>query len=223
MATVVSVMDRPTFGANTDVVVVVDPEQAVLLWIPRDLWSSVIEDRINRAFARGGHELLTAALAEHGIDAGNGICVGREAVAAALAGVSVRVPVDEPLEFWYPLAPEAPIEEGRKQIRFEPPSEDLAGERIDWWIGARYRVHGAGSDLERIGRQQTFVAALLREGFDFRRLLDPALPVSISDAEAVDDVSQVRASWQLQTLGELVPETIAGMQVFTREPRLERS
>lgn len=223
MATVVSVMDRPGFQANTDVVVVVDPERHVLLWVPRDLWCSVIGDRISRAFALGGHPLLTAALAEHGIDALNGICVGREAVGAALAETTVRVPVDEPVEFWYPLSPEASIREGRRRISFEPPSEDLEGERIHWWIGARYRVRGAGSDLERIERQQTFVAALLRQGFDFGRFLDPDLPVLIAGADAIGDVSQVDADWRFETLGGLVPERIAGKLVLSRKPPPEES
>jgi anionic cell wall polymer biosynthesis LytR-Cps2A-Psr (LCP) family protein len=218
MATVVSIMDRAEADANTDVIVVADPKRRSLLWIPRDLWSPLIENRVNRAFALGGHEGLRSALAGHGIDAEHGICLGRPAVAAALEGISVRVPVEARLEFWYPLAPEAPIEAGRKLVRFEPPEEELAGERIHQWIGARYRVEGPGSDLDRIRRQQTLLAALLRSGFDFGRVLDPALPVLISAAEAIAEISQVREDWCFETLAGLVPRLIDGKDVLTVPP-----
>jgi hypothetical protein len=38
MATVVSVMDRPSFEARADNIAIVDPWERTLTWVPRDLW-----------------------------------------------------------------------------------------------------------------------------------------------------------------------------------------
>ena len=56
MATAVAIMDRAGFGENADVIVVADPEAETLTWVPRDLWSERLGNRIARAYARGGHE-----------------------------------------------------------------------------------------------------------------------------------------------------------------------
>src|SRR5215212_5544445 len=154
MATVIGVMDRDSFGANTDVIVLADSSARELLWIPRDLWCESLGDRVNRAFALGGHVGLSVALAEHGIAGEHSVCLLPAAVGSAFDGLEVEVPVDERIELWYPLAPQRSIKEGRKRVVFEPPVERLAGERLHQWIGARYGVARPGSDLERIRRQQ---------------------------------------------------------------------
>jgi hypothetical protein len=40
-----------------------------------------------------------------------------------------------PRDLW--LSPQRPIEEGKRRIVFKPPFEELSGERIHQWIGAR--------------------------------------------------------------------------------------
>ena len=95
-------------------------------------------------------------------------CVTREATEAALADVSVTVPVPARMVFEYPLEPTARIEDGSKTITFEPPAERLSGERIHQWLGAR-----AGSDLHRITRQQFFLRRLLERGFAVRCACSP--------------------------------------------------
>jgi hypothetical protein len=54
-ATVIGVMDRDSWAARTDNLVVIEPRRHRLFWIPRDRWSDVVGDRINTAFCRGGH------------------------------------------------------------------------------------------------------------------------------------------------------------------------
>jgi hypothetical protein len=218
VATVVSVMDRRGWGANTDNIVVVDPARRTLTWIPRDLWSPMLGNRINTAFRHEKHATLRAALAEHGVYVSDGLCLQREAVANALRDVSVEIPVPKQLRFWYPLEPEHDIQDGRKLVEFDAPSEVLRGERIHQWIGARYDVAGVdGSDLTRIRRQQVLVRRLLEDAFDFSRALaDPKL-VSITGDGALDDLGGVNAQWHFAVMDDnLVVETIDGKSVLVR-------
>ena len=62
----VGVLDSDDWAANTDNLAVVEPARRRLTWVPRDLWCESVGDRVNRAFATGGHGLLVEALAEHG-------------------------------------------------------------------------------------------------------------------------------------------------------------
>jgi hypothetical protein len=216
MATVVGVTDEAPLDSNTDILVVVDPEERRLLWIPRDLWCPGLRKRINQAYMLHGHGGVLRALAEHDIAARHGLYVSRKAASRALEGVSVEVAVSERLEFWYPLSPERPIEQGRKRIRFEPPFEDLSGERIHQWIGARYGADRPRSDLDRIERQKVLLAALLRDGYDFRAVLESSLPVRSSGPEALRELSLVRPTWRFDTLEGLSAAMIEGKIVLTR-------
>ena len=218
MATVVALMDRDSFTARTDVIVVVRPERRELLWVPRDLWCSSLRDRVNVAWQRGGHPALAEALAEHDLDAEHGICLTPRAIGSTLEDETILMPLAEPLEFWYPLAPHQPIEEGRKRIRFEPPLEELRGERIHQWLGARYRTSGAGSDLQRIERQKQLLALLLGDGFDFRRFLAEPSAFQLSSLAALDDLAQVRPGWSMLTLAGLRPQMVEGKDVLRRMP-----
>lgn len=216
MATVIGVMDRDGFGERTDNIVVVEPERRALRWIPRDLWCPGLRMRVNAAFRKGGHAMFQAALHEHGIAVGESICVRRAATERALADVVVDVPVEEPLDFWYPLTPELLVQEGRKLVAFRPPVETLRGERIHQWLGARKKVVGRGSDLERIERQQTFARRLLETGFDFGRVLEDPDLVWASSAAAFDDVRQVDSDWRLETLAVDGDAVVDGAQVLVR-------
>ena len=227
MSTVVTVMDRGGWEANTDNIVVADPTSRRLTWVPRDLWAESIRFRVNKAYARGGHEALAAALADLGLPVEHGLCLRREATERALAGAEVTVPVREPLRFWYPLEPNADIEQGRKPISFDPPEETLRGERIHQWLGARYRREGTSRlpDVERLQRQQVFVRALLEQGFDFRGAVevDPSL-VRASGPEAFEEMSRVDGSWCFETVDDVAAATIDGMMVLVRasHPRISR-
>lgn len=215
--TVVGVMDSDSWMARTDNIVVVDAKRRRLVWVPRDLWSDVVGDRINEAFARGGHELLRAAVREHGFRAESSVVLLRSGVERVLDGIRVTVPVDRRLSYWYPLAPTSRIEDGRKLVVFEPPREALSGERIHQWVGARRSADVPPPmlpDLDRIERQQVLVRALVQDGFAFTRVLeDPAL-TSVAGSQALDVLGAVRAAWRFETFRRFQPATIEGKMVL---------
>lgn len=213
-------MDRDSWEAQTDNIVVVDAKRRRLLWIPRDLWSEVVGDRVNAAFARGGHRLLMEALAEYRLPVGASICCHRSALEQALEGLCISVPVPRQLSLWYPLHPTERLEDGRKVVTFEPPREWLAGERIHQWLGARWAVDpavGALPDLERIERQKVFVRRLLEEQIRFSRLLDDSALVSlVGREEALADLARVQPNWGFRTLDAVRPAAVDGKLVLTR-------
>jgi len=216
MTVVVAILDRDDFGANTDVIVLVDDRRRRLTWIPRDLWSPLVGGRINKAFARGGGDLLLRALARLRFRCGGALVLRRSATEAALDGVTVVVPVSERLDFWYPEHPTRPIEEGRKAIAFEPPEETLSGERIHQWLGARTMIGRPGSDLFRCDRQQVFLRALLTQGFDFRVLLaDPSLH-RIAGTDPLPVLARVTADWEMRTFRSVRDATVEGKSVLVR-------
>jgi hypothetical protein len=224
VATVVAITDRGAWVAPTDNIVVADPRRRRLTWVPRDLWVESIRDRVNRAFYRGGgHQGLIAALLELGLEAEHTLCLRREATEAAAARLTVTVPVEEPLEYRYPLTPTGNVHVESKVVRFDPPAETLEGERIHQWIGARIRVRGAGSDLDRIERQKVFVRALLEQGFDFSSLLAEPEYVDASSDACVAELARVRPDWAFETLGPSKPETIDGMMVLVLTPPRRRA
>lgn len=212
----VAILDRDDWGANTDVIVLVDPVMRHLTWVPRDLWVPSLNDRINAAFALGGGTRLIAALAELRLPAEGLICLRRSATEAALDGVEVTVPVREPLEFWYPLAPTRPIEQGRKRIAFQPPAERLSGERLHQWIGARTPVVGAGSDLLRIERQHCLLAALLATSFDFARALADPTRFTTTGRDPLAVLRQVRPDWHCCLFDSVTDATIDSKAVLLR-------
>jgi hypothetical protein len=213
MSTVVAVMDRPGWESNTDVIVVVRPERRELLWVPRDLWSERLGRRTGEAFAAGGHDALLTALGEAGIAVEHGLCVARETAEAIVDRLELVVPVAEPLRYWYPLVPKARIEDGRKLVSFDPPSERLSGERLHQWLGARYAVGRPSGDLERIGRQQVALREALRAGV---RLGDGAEGIEASAAGAYDDLAQVGHDWRFDTFTRFAPATVRGKKVLVR-------
>lgn len=221
-ATVVGVMDRDSWTARTDNIVVVDAKRRRLVWIPRDLWSDVVGDRINEAFASGGHELLQAAVREHGLRVESSVVLLRAGVERSLDDLGVTVPVASRRRYWYPLAPTLRIEDGRKLVVFDPPCETLRGERIHQWLGARRSADDPPPtlpDLDRIERQQVLVRTLLQDGFAFAKALeDPAL-ASISGSRAHGVLGAVRANWDFETFRRFQPATIEGKMVLVGRRR----
>jgi anionic cell wall polymer biosynthesis LytR-Cps2A-Psr (LCP) family protein len=222
-ATVVGVMDRDSWTARTDNIVVIEPRRRRLSWIPRDLWSDVVADRINGAFCSGGHPLFLAAVRELGFSVEFSVVLLRSAVERALDGLRVTVPVARPMRFWYPLAPTLRLEDGAKLVAFDPPEEALAGERIHQWIGARRSADGPLRlpDLDRIKRQQVLVGRLLQQGFDLSKALaDPAL-VAMSSPTALQPLAQGGSlhGWSFRTHPRVEPATIDGKKVLVRRRR----
>lgn len=209
----VAIMDEDNWTSNTDVLVVIDSRRRQLTWVPRDLWSERMENRINAAFAAGQ---LLPALAELGFPADGLLCLRRGATIAALATVDIEVPVTRPLDFWYPLTPTERIEDGRKQVSFRPPTERLSGERLHQWIGARYAVAGLSSDLHRLARQGILLRALLRQGADFSTLLADPGRVTIEGADPLPLLAQVTADWRMRVFRRVRPETIGTRMVLRK-------
>lgn len=222
---VVCVMDDDSWTANTDNIVVVDAQRQRLVWIPRDLWTDVVGNRINAAYRRGGHELLCAALAECGWPVESSVVVQRSAVERALHSLRITVPVDRTRRYWYPMLPRLMLQDGRKLVVFEPPQETLEGERIHQWLGARRSADSPPpqfADLDRIERQQTFLRRLLEEEFDFSQLLDDLALVRLSDAAALGPLGAVRVDWELHTFSQVEPETRDGKMILIRRRSLLR-
>ena len=216
MATVVGVLDQDSWSTRVDNIVVADPATKTLTWVPRDLWCPALCDRVNEAFAFAGLPGLLCALRYLGIQCEHGLVLRRGATARAAATISVEVPIDERIDFLYPLAPTRPIEEGHKLIYFHPPSERLEGERIHQWIGARMAQERKSSDLERIQRQQVFLLALLQQSFDFKSLIaDPKL-VRMSNKKAIAELASVDSSWRMEAVTGLRYERIDGKSVLIK-------
>jgi hypothetical protein len=212
-AAVVAILDRDEWSSNADIIVVADRRRLRLTWVPRDLWSSRLNDRINSAVRRGGCAELIRALGEFGLVCDAGLVLRRSATEAALAPVTVTVPVTRRLDFWYPLAPTLLIEQGRKHVSFMPPRETLSGERVHQWIGARRFVGGGGSDLSRLRRQQVLLRALLRQGFDFRSaILSPELVQTVGNP--MDALRRVSARWTMTILGPTIPARVGSSAVL---------
>ncbi|MGE3528791.1 MAG: glycosyltransferase [Methyloceanibacter sp.] len=225
MATVVGVLDRDLWEANTDNIAIADPTTKTLTWIPRDLWCPSINHRINKAFARGGIAGLIAALRELGFPCDHGLVLRRSATERAAEGMSVAVPVEERLEFWYPLHPTQPIEDGRKAVSFWPPHEYLAGERVHQWVGARIGVAQDGvalkaTDWHRMERQQVLLQALLKQRFDFAAVISDRHLVRISGEEAIGELALVDATWRMKTFTDVQGESIDGKSVLVKLGKL---
>ena len=216
MATVVGILDRDCWSANTDNIVIANPLSKTLTWIPRDLWCPSLSDRINRAFELGGLERLLSALRELEFQCDYGLVLRRSATELALARVSVEVTVDEPLDFWYPLAPTRPLEEGQKIVSFRPPTERLEGERIHQWVGARKGIGRQTSDWHRMGRQQMFLRALLDQQFSFASIISNRSLVQMSAEDAVEELARVDLNWSMHSFKDARPETIDGKMVLVK-------
>jgi hypothetical protein len=214
MSTVVTIMDRHDWQANTDNIVLVEPARRRLLWVPRDLWCEGLRDRVNAAFKRGGHALLLEALAEHDLEASASLCIARKAVEAALAEVSITVPVPRRLAFWYPLHPTAALEDGRKQIVFEPPRETLEGERLHQWMGARFGVDQVASDFGRIARQKVLLRRLLEERFPFRKVIEDPQWIRWTGPGLLAELAEVEPTWRFDTFSDVEYRTIDGKMVL---------
>ncbi|MCO6432371.1 MAG: LCP family protein [Deltaproteobacteria bacterium] len=207
-----AVLDRDEWGANTDNIVVIDPQERKVTWVPRDLWSGVIQNRLNKAFALGGNELLIKALSEFGLRVSHGVTVWRTLVSDCLNNAEVVVPVPFELRFRYPLSPVTPIEEGYKMVSFSPPKEVLRGERIHQWLGARYGEIESG-DLPRLRRQRTFFQAWMAAGYHCAP--NPA-KMRVTSEAAIGLLYEVSKNWKTETFMEssLVEEIINGKRVL---------
>ncbi len=217
MATVVGVMDERSLRGRTDVTVIADPERERLLWVPRDLWSEGLGDRINRAYELGGHAGLRASLAEHGIDAEDGLVLSRAATERVIAGLEVMMPVAKSFSLTVPEVPGGHIREAKREVSFEPPATRLHGILVHDWLSGRYSSDPKeAGDLGRIRRQQLLLAVLLGEGADLGGVLDNPDEFDLTSEAAIGELAAVRPDWRFETFGPLTPRRIDGKEVLTR-------
>ena len=204
MSTVVSVMDEDSWNGRTDNIAVVEPVKRRILWIPRDLWSKTVNNRINTAFRAGGHRLLIECLREYDIKVESSICFKRSAIINSCQNLRVWVPVERVMKFWYPLNPTKSIKEGRKSITFNPDGELLTGERIHQWMGARISFDKGAGDLNRIERHKILIRHLMAQNFDFKKLICDPDRFPIYGASVFVDLKQVSLDWRFETFGPLL-------------------
>lgn len=215
MSVAVGILDRDAWSSRTDNLAVLDGGNAEIKFVPRDLWCEVLADRVNVAYARGGAGLLRRALSEHGLEVDGVLCLRRRAVETALRDVRVSVPVDRPLRFLYPLTPTAFLEDGSREISFDPPVETLAGERLHQWIGARKVPGGVGSDFDRIARQQQLLRRLAEEGFHFDCLFSDETLYRWHGSEAGwRELMGIRAGWRFSVFDDVAPCIVEGKDVL---------
>ena len=195
MNIMVGVQDQ---DGNTDNIILVNTTAKTLTWIPRDLFSFYLRDRVNRAFDVGGHPLFLNVLKHLGFPADYSVCVSNEAIREVLCDYEITVPVKHSADYYYPLKAFEPIENGQKIVSFSPPFETLIGERIHQFLGARYRINTNECidlpDFERIARQMVFAKQRLIEKFDFTVFL--TRKIFVSDPKAINYLAQVNAEYQ---------------------------
>jgi len=206
---------------NTDVNVVVDPGGRTLTWIPRDLFSKKLGDRINSVFRLGGDQArYREIIADVGFRVEHSVIIWPKAVCRAIEGVSVLVPINKVTKYLYPLTPWQEMKRGGKKVEFSSRTGPLSGERIHQWIGARTRLPGSWSyhpypDFDRCLRQQRLIRVLLDTGFKFSRLLGDGFKAS--GPGAIDELKKVNRRWGTILFDKVVPKTINGTEAFARK------
>lgn len=213
-------MDRSCWSTgDTDNIVVVDPVKRKLTWIPRDLWCASLGGRVNTAFRAAGWEGFREALRQLGFEAEHGLVLLRSVTEEFLATCSVWVPVHERIVLRYPTGrPPCDIEDGSREVRFDPPTVLLKGPRVHEWLGARYGENPKhATDRFRMERQALFVRELMRQGADFASFVQSD-DVFVSDGKALEEVSQARPNWEFSVYWDVVDRVIDGKMVLVKRP-----
>ena len=173
MSIILGVMDRNNWKATTDILIFIDSKKKIIKWIPRDLYSPLIKNRINKAYSIGGKKLLLECLtnlSELNISPKYCLCVLPLCFDLNIKKIdNINVPVEQKMKFYYPLHRFKEIEKGKRLIEFNPPFENLKNNRFHEWIGARYEVDNFTRfpDFNRIRRQQILLKALLSRKYNF--------------------------------------------------------
>jgi len=214
MSVVIGVLD---ISGVTDNIVFIDFKKKSLTWIPRDLYAYRIRSRVNEAYRLGGHSLFIEVINKLGYKAEHSICVSTQACINVFSQLKLVVPIAEYAEYHYPLKPFTPIESGRKTICFQPPQEELVGERIHHFLGARFRIdkNVALPDFDRILRQQVFVKCLLEQHFNFKQFLIEN--ISFSHPDALDQLHLINSQYEFKLANNCFPVTIQGMKVLFKK------
>jgi hypothetical protein len=216
---ILGVMDRNSWNARTDILILINPEKKIIEWIPRDLYSSTINNRINMAYSKGQEELLLKCLNDLNIFAKYCICVLPLCFDENIKKIdNIDVPVTNNMSFYYPLHRHEEIEKGKKIINFNPPFENLKDDRFHEWIGARYIINNVNvipyPDFDRIRRQQILLKCLLNIKYNFIYSEDNVK--GIND-EVLILLKKIDDTWIIKEIKEsnYIPQKIKGMSVLT--------
>jgi hypothetical protein len=179
---VICVMDRNGFSENTDIIIIIDSIKKTIQWIPRDLFSKRVNFRINVAYTRTGPEGLKKCLKDIHINVDECVCMLPLFIEEAIKIIdNINVPVKISEKFYYPLHRHKPIEEGKKIISFNIPSEILSGDRFHEWLGARSIIKEDGKnnynyynypDFIRVSRQQILLKEIIKKKFNFTSIIN---------------------------------------------------
>lgn len=216
---IIAVMDRNSWKARTDIIILVILQKKKLLWIPRDLYIDDLKNRINTAYSKGGKNLLIKCLQKKlNIIIKNCICVLPKAIEEIFSKIgSIIVPVNFDRSFYYPLHRHEDIENGRKIISFYMPSEKLEGERFHEWIGARYALNPVGpfgSDLDRIYRQQILVKECIKNKINRMDFNITKNYIKDLDENIINFIKIIDESWKISCLNNIISKKINNMEVF---------
>jgi anionic cell wall polymer biosynthesis LytR-Cps2A-Psr (LCP) family protein len=172
---IIGMMDRNDFiNARMDNIIYINPNYKTIQWIPRDLYTQLINNRINTAYRLGkGSECLINCLKEFNIDVKHCLCLLPSFFEECIEIIKeIKIPVNKDLKFFYPLHRYTLIEDGKKIIEFKAPSEILSGDRIHEWIGARYSIKKDTTDIHRISRQEILLTEIIKNKIDFSNLIN---------------------------------------------------
>ena len=154
MSLVLAIMDRNNWSARTDVMVIVNPTEKTLSWIPRDLYCKTIDNRINAVYRKGQELLFLSSLQKLGYQVQHCVCMLPDVVNACIQQMPpISIPLYKTIGFEYPLHRHEPIENGKRIITFRAPVEKLSGDRIHEFIGARYSIRIGSENADQQKKQ----------------------------------------------------------------------
>jgi anionic cell wall polymer biosynthesis LytR-Cps2A-Psr (LCP) family protein len=225
---VICVMDRNEYTDNTDIIIVVNPNLKQLMWVPRDIYSNIIKERINAAYREGEEELLLECLNDIGFDIQHVICLLPNAIEQIFNYINtITVPVDTNRKLYYPLHRHKPIEEGKRIVEFNRPYEILSGDRFHEWIGARtgiktqkyedtgyYKHNLFGSDIDRIFRQQILIKQILLDNIDFNDIYINTEFGRGINIDTINILKTIDNSWTFDYIKNYKGETVNNQRVL---------
>jgi hypothetical protein len=215
------IMDRNSWKARTDVIIICNPVKKNIYWLPRDLYCKRISNRLNTAYHKGKDTLVIECLKDLGINVKYCICILPNLINENIIRLGeITVPIAITRHFYYPLHRHTNIEDGKRLIKFTAPNEILAGDRIHEYIGARYAADSQliskhFPDFDRIRRQQNLLKQLLLKKCIFH-YEDEKNIQGIKDS-VIQILRSVDESWKIETISENDYKTclIKGMSVVT--------
>lgn len=201
------IMDRNSWIARTDVIIICNPDNKKLFWIPRDLYCERISNRLNTAYGKGKDTLVIECLKDFGINVKYCICILPNLINENIIRLGeITVPIAITRHFYYPLHRHTNIEDGKRLIQFTAPNEILAGDRIHEYIGARFAADSKlipkhFPDFDRIRRQQNLLKQLLLKKSIFH-YEDEKNIQGINDS-VIQILRSVDDSWTIEPIREI--------------------